>query len=117
MGETGFISLWLQLNTWNQWWRMKGGGVQLHLRKALSNTGSIQHGSGPLGGLGPWEWTDTDASCCSNLVKARINPEKTRLLYKALTRKGVRASGNRAKTDIWCEQSAHISDRDFQLPI
>lgn len=91
-------------------------GCSAPLEEGTSNTGSIQHGSGPLGGLGPWEWTDTDASCSSNLVKARINPGKTRLLYKALTRKRVRASVNRAKTDIWCEQSAHISDRDFQLP-
>ena len=58
----------------------------------------------------------TDESCSSDLVKARINPGKTRLPYKALIRKGARTSVNRAKTDILCELSAHIIDRDFQLP-
>lgn len=42
----------------------------------------------------------TDESCSSDLVKARINPGKTRLPYKALIRKGARTSVNRAKTDI-----------------
>lgn len=41
-----------------------------------------------------------DASCSSDLVKPRINSGKTRLPYKALTRKGARASGSRAKMDI-----------------
>ena len=56
---------------------------------------------------GPWvDWdagsgqADTDASCSSDLVKARINPGKNRLPYKALIRKAARTSVNRAKTDI-----------------
>lgn len=77
------------------------GGVQLHLRKAFSNTGPSNMAQGPLG------WTrmlggkhTLMQAAASDLVKARINSGKTRLPYKALTRKGARASGSRAKMDI-----------------
>lgn len=62
MGETGFTSLWLQLNTWNQWWRMKGGGVQLHLRKALLILDLSNMARGP--------WVDWDPGSGQTLMQA-----------------------------------------------